>query len=164
MGQCVDGLVDSQQVLFFIKAHAATTWEEVLNITDIPLPAGERATDDVTLVKDLFKRTVAAGVVSYPDLEIQGLYVSTGPSQVQRTKLTKYFNEGTCFDWLILMPDAEKTSLDGCGTLASLGPVREANKKNRVKLKLTISGEVKERQDGENVLDSTDTITLPTTP
>lgn len=164
MGECVQGLVDSQQVRLFVKEHSATVWEEVLNITDIPLPAGERATDDVTLVKDLFKRTVSAGVVSYPDLEIQGLYVSTGPGQIQRIKLTKYFNEGTCFDWLILLPDAEETSLDGCGTLAGLGPVRESNKKNRVKLKLTISGEVKERQAGENVLDPADTIPLPTAP
>lgn len=162
MGQCVDGLVDSQQVLLFIKEHSATTWEEVLNITNIPLPTGERTPDDVTLVRDLFKRTVAAGVVSYADLEIEGLYVSTGPGQIQRVKLTKYFYEGTCFDWLILLPDAEKTSMDGCGTLAGLGPVRESNKKNRVKLKLTISGEVKERQDGENVLDPEDKITLPT--
>ena len=56
----------------------------------------------------------------------------------------------------------EKTSYDGCGTIASLAPVREANKKNRIKSKLSISGEVKERQNGENVLEPTDTITLPT--
>lgn len=162
MGECVQGLVDSQQVQLFIKEHAATTWEKVLNITLLPLPVGTRATDDVTLTEDLFKKEVAAGVISYAPLEIEGLYTASGAGQVQRVKLTKYFNEGTCFDWLILLPGAEKTSYDGCGTLASLAPVREANKKNRIKLSLTLSGEVKERQDGENVLDETDTITLPT--
>ena len=63
---------------------------------------------------------------------------------------------------MIMLPDTEKTTYDGCGTLGSLGPVRDSNKKFRTKLKLTISGEVKERQDGDNVLDPTDTITLPT--
>nr|WP_314369163.1 phage tail tube protein [uncultured Acinetobacter sp.] len=162
MGQCVQGLVDSQLVQLFIKEHAATTWEKVLNITTLPLPAGERATDDVTTIDDLFKKEVAGGVISYAPLEIEGLYTTTGAGQTQRVKLTKYFNEGTCIDWLILLPDAEKTSYDGCGTIASLAPVREATKKNRVKLKLPISGEVKERQDGENVLVPTDIITLPT--
>ena len=161
MGECVQGLVDSQQVLFFIKEHAATTWERVLNITSLPLPAGTRTTDEVTPVDSLFKMEVAAGVVSYAALEIEGLYTSSGAGQVQRVKLTKYFNESTCFDWLILLPGADKVSYDGCGTLSSLAPVREANKKNRIKLGLTISGEVKERLDGENVLDETDTITLP---
>ena len=56
MGQCVQGLVDSQLVQLFIKEHSATTWEKVLNITVLPLPAGERGTDDVTTVDDLFKR------------------------------------------------------------------------------------------------------------
>ena len=125
------------------------------------MPAGERGTDDVTTVDDLFKKEVAAGVISYAALDIEGLYTSSGASQVQRVKLTKYFNEGTCIDWLILLPDAEKTSYDGCGTISSLAPVRDASKKNRIKLKLAISGEVKERQDGDNVLDPTDTITLP---
>lgn len=162
MGECVQGLVDSQQVKLYIKEHAATTWEKVLYLTGIPLPAGERTLDDVTGIDDLFKKEVAAGVISYAALEMDGLWTSNGASQVQRIKLTKYFNEGTCFDWLILLPDAEKTSYDGCGTISSLAPVREANKKNRIKFKLSISGEVKERQDGENVLDDTDTITLPT--
>lgn len=162
MGQCVQGLVDSQLVQLFIKEHSATTWEKVLNITVLPLPAGERGTDDVTTVDDLFKKEVAAGVISYAALDIEGLYTSSGASQVQRVKLTKYFNEGTCIDWLILLPDADKTSYDGCGTISSLAPVRDASKKNRIKLKLAISGEVKERQDGDNVLDPTDTITLPT--
>lgn len=161
MGQCVQGLVDSQLVQLFIKEHSATTWEKVLNITVLPLPAGERGTDDVTTVDDLFKKEVAAGVISYAALDIEGLYTSSGASQVQRVKLTKYFNEGTCIDWLILLPDADKTSYDGCGTISSLAPVRDASKKNRIKLKLAISGEVKERQDGDNVLDPTDTITLP---
>ena len=161
MGQCVQGLVDSQLVQLFIKEHSATTWEKVLNITVLPLPAGERGTDDVTTVDDLFKKEVAAGVISYAALDIEGLYTSSGASQVQRVKLTKYFNEGTCIDWLILLPDAEKTSYDGCGTISSLAPVRDASKKNRIKLKLAISGEVKERQDGDNVLDPADTITLP---
>ena len=161
MGECVQGLVDSQQVLFYIKEHSATDWEEVLNITNLPLPAGERATDDVTLVKDLFKRSVTAGVVSYPDLEIDGLWVSNGAGQTQRVKLTKYMLEGTCLDWLVVLPDAERTSYDGCGSLTTVAPIRESTKKNRVKLKVAISGEVKERQDGENVLDSTDTIVLP---
>lgn len=161
MGQCVQGLVDSQLVQLFIKEHSATTWEKVLNITVLPLPAGERGTDDVTTVDDLFKKEVAAGVISYAPLDIEGLYTSSGASQVQRVKLTKYFNEGTCIDWLILLPDAEKTSYDGCGTISSLAPVRDASKKNRIKLKLAISGEVKERQDGDNVLDPADTITLP---
>ena len=161
MGQCVQGLVDSQLVQLFIKEHSATTWEKVLNITVLPLPAGERGTDDVTTVDDLFKKEVAAGVISYAALDIEGLYTSSGASQVQRVKLTKYFNEGTCIDWLILLPDADKTSYDGCGTISSLAPVRDASKKNRIKLKLAISGEVKERQDGDDVLDPTDTITLP---
>ena len=161
MGQCVQGLVDSQLVQLFIKEHSATTWEKVLNITVLPLPAGERGTDDVTTVDDLFKKEVAAGVISYAALDIEGLYTSSGASQVQRVKLTKYFNEGTCIDWLILLPDADKTSYDGCGTISSLAPVRDASKKNRIKLKLAISGEVKERQDGDNVLDPTDTIPLP---
>lgn len=162
MGECVEGLVDSQQVRLFIKEHSATTWEKVLYLTGIPLPAGERTLDDVTLAEDLFKKEVAAGVVSYAALELDGLWTSSGAGQVQRVKLTKYFNEGKCIDWLILLPDAEKTSYDSCGTISSLAPVREANKKNRIKFKLSISGEVKERQDGENVLDATDTITLPT--
>lgn len=162
MGECVQGLVDSQQVKLYIKEHAATTWEKVLYLTNIPLPAGERTLDDVTLAEDLFKKEVAAGVISYAALELEGLWTSSGDGQVQRVKLTKYFHEGTCIDWLILLPDAEKTSYDGCGTIASLAAVREANKKNRIKSKLSISGEVKERQNGENVLEPTDTITLPT--
>lgn len=162
MGECVQGLVDSQQVILFVKESSATTWEEVLYLTAIPLPMGERATDDVTTLKDLFKREVAAGVISYAALELEGLYTSSGAGQAQRVKLTRYFNQGTCLDWMIMLPDTEKTTYDGCGTLGSLGPVRDANKKFRTKLKLTISGEVKERQDGENVLDPTDTITLPT--
>ena len=162
MGECVEGLVDSQQVILFVKEGSATTWEEVLYLTAIPLPMGERATDDVTTVKDLFKREVAAGVISYAALELEGLYTSSGAGLAQRVKLTRYFNQGTCLDWMIMLPDTEKTTYDGCGTLGSLGPVRDSNKKFRTKLKLTISGEVKERQDGDNVLDPTDTITLPT--
>ena len=118
----------------------------------------EEIIDRYTLERAMLKK----GVISYAALDIEGLYTSSGASQVQRVKLTKYFNEGTCIDWLILLPDADKTSYDGCGTISSLAPVRDASKKNRIKLKLAISGEVKERQDGDNVLDPTDTITLPT--
>ena len=64
MGECVEGLVDSQQVVFYVKEGSATTWEELLYLTAIHLPLGERTTDDVTTVKDLFKREVAAGVIS----------------------------------------------------------------------------------------------------
>lgn len=162
MGECVQGLVDSQQVQLFIKESSATEWEKVLNITSLPLPMGERATDDVTLIVDLFKKEVAAGVIGYAPLEIEGLYTTSGNAHVQRVKLTKYFHSGKCIDWLILQPDAEKTSFDSCGTISSLGPVRETNKKNRIKLKLVISGEVKERKDGDNVLDVEDTIVIPT--
>ena len=160
MSGCIEGLVDSV-VTLYLREHGATTWPKILNLTAFPLPIGNRATDDVTPLDSMFTVEVPAGVVNYDALECEGLFVSTGDALTQQTQAQKWFIDGECLEFLIVMNDEAKTSFDGCCSITKIGPSRDATKKMRRSMTLTLSGEVKHRIDGINVLDQADTITLP---
>lgn len=160
MSGCVKGLVDSSVTLYMREDNEAD-WEKMVNITNVPLPKGNRATDDVTPVDSHFKVEVASGVVSYDALEIEGLFVSTGEALTQQTKAQKWFINGTCLEFLIVMNDTDKTSFDGCCSITKIGPTRDATKKTRRNMTLAVSGEVKHRIGGKNILSATDSIELP---
>ena len=133
MSGCVEGLVDSQGVgLFFrLPGTPVASYEEVGDVTDIPLPAPTRTLDDVTTVKSKFQMQAAAGVITSGNLAVETLQ-KVGDDQ--QKVLMHHFKLGTCLEWKIDLGDEEKTTLEFCGTLSKCAPVRAANKKNRLQL------------------------------
>lgn len=136
-------LIDSQGITISYKAAPAATFEEVLEVTDSPLPTKKREVDDITTVKSTHKETAAAGVISSDDLAYELLMIS---GSEQQTDLDVHFEAGTMLDWKVELPDALKTTYTFSGTITELSPVRAANKKNRFRLTISPSGKVVKTQ------------------
>ena len=130
-------LIDSQGITISYKLPSAKKYEELLEVTDSPLPTKKREVDDITTVKSTHKETAAAGVISADDLAYEMLMLS---GSVQQTELDAHFESGQMLDWKIELPDAKKTSYEFQGTITELSPVRAANKKNRFKLTIAVNG------------------------
>lgn len=139
MSGCVEGLVDSQGVGLFFRLPGGTTYEEVGEVTDIPLPAPTRTLDDITTVKSLYQMQAASGVITSGNLAVETLQ-KTGDAQ--QKILNHHFKLGTCLEWKIDLGDEQETTFEFCGTLSKYAPVRAAAKKNRMQLEIGISGEV----------------------
>lgn len=132
-------LIDSQGITISYKLPSAEKYEEVLEVTDSPLPTKKREVDDITTVKSTHKETTAAGVISSDDLAYEMLMLS---GSVQQTALDKHFEEGQMLDWQVILPDDLETTYTYQGTITELSPVRAANKKNRFKLTIAVNGKV----------------------
>lgn len=132
-------LIDSQGIKISYKEASASTFEEVLDVTDSPLPTKKREVDDITTVKSTHKETAAAGVISSDDLAYELLMIS---GSAQQTALDGHFEAGTMLDWKVELPDALKTTYTYSGTITELSPVRAANKKNRFRLTIAVNGKV----------------------
>ena len=154
MSGCVEGLVDSQGIGLSWRVPGATAYEEVLDVTDLPLPAPTRPLDDVTTVKSKYKMQAAAGVIDSGNLAVE-LLQKTG--DVQQNKLVNHFKLGTCLEWKMELNDEAKTSYEFCGTISKFAPVRAASKKNRLQMEIGISGEVIHKENDTLV-------TVPATP
>lgn len=144
MSGCVEGLVDSQGIGLFFRTPGATAYEEVGDVTDIPLPAPTRTLDDVTTVNSLYQMQAAAGVITSGNLAVEALQ-KTGDAQ--QNALMQHFKLGTCLEWKIDFGDDAETTLEFCGTLSKCAPVRAAAKKNRLQLEIGISGEVVHKEN-----------------
>ena len=138
MSGCVEGLVDSQGVGLLWRVSGATAYEEVLDVTDLPLPASSRPLDDITTVKSKYKMQAASGVIDNGNLAVE-LLQKTG--DVQQNKLANHHKLGTCLEWKIELNDEVETSYEFCGTISKFAPVRAASKKNRIQMEIGISGE-----------------------
>ncbi|MGY5394560.1 phage tail tube protein [Acinetobacter sp. NigerLNRRAM0016] len=132
-------LIDSQGITISYKEASASTFEEVLEVTDSPLPTKKREVDDITTVKSTHKETAAAGVISSDDLAYELLMIS---GSAQQTALDEHFEAGTMLDWKVVLPDALQTTYTFSGTITELSPVRAANKKNRFRLTIAVNGKV----------------------
>lgn len=132
-------LIDSQGITISYKLPSESTFQEVLEVTDSPLPTKKRDLDDITTVKSTHKETAAAGVISSDDLAYELLMIS---GSAQQTLLDTYFESGQMIDWKVELPDAAKTTYTFQGTITELSPVRAANKKNRFKLTIGVNGKV----------------------
>jgi predicted secreted protein len=132
-------LIDSQGIEISYKEASASTFEEVLEVTDSPLPTKKREVDDITTVKSTHKETAAAGVISSDDLAYELLMIS---GSEQQTALDGHFEAGTMLDWKVVLPDARKTTYTYSGTITELSPIRAANKKNRFRLTIAVNGKV----------------------
>lgn len=132
-------LIDSQGIEISYKEASASTFEEVLEVTDSPLPTKKREVDDITTVKSTHKETAAAGVISSDDLAYELLMIS---GSTQQTALDGHFEAGTMLDWKVVLPDARKTTYTFSGTITELSPIRAANKKNRFRLTIAVNGKV----------------------
>ena len=150
MTDCAAGTVDSQGIeLHVTGAPLFPTRTLIADVLDLPLPAGERPTDDVTSVTSKFAEKLAAGVIDYGNIEL-GLLQRTNDDQ--QVTLERAFIDGDCFDWEIKLPDEAKTSYKFCGTITKFAPSREASKKNRVALTIAISGAVDHLENGASVI------------
>lgn len=150
MTDCAAGTVDSQGIeLHVTGAPLFPSQVLIADVLDLPLPAGERPTDDVTSVTSKFAEKLAAGVIDYGNIEL-GLLQRTNDDQ--QVTLERAFIVGDCFDWEIKLPDEAKTSYKFCGSITKFAPSREASKKNRVALTIAISGAVDHLKNGVSVL------------
>lgn len=132
-------MIDSQGVTLSYKKLGATTFEEIIKVTDSPLPTKKREVDDVTDVKSTHKQTVAAGVISSDNLEYELLMLS---GNKQQTELNTYFESGEMLAFKVELPDSIKTTYSYEGTIIELSPIRTANKKNRYKFGIAVNGKV----------------------
>ncbi|WP_374255057.1 phage tail tube protein [Acinetobacter brisouii] len=132
-------MIDSQGVILSFKEQSASTWEEVAEVTDLPLLTKTRDTDDVTTVKDLYEQVVAAGVIKTGELSYELLMIS---GSTQQKMLNQYFEDGTKLDWKIELNDTAETSYEFAATITELSPVRAKSKKNRYTFKTKPSGKV----------------------
>ena len=132
-------LIDSQGITISYKLPGAIKFEEVLNITECPLPTKKREVDDITTVKSTHKQTVAAGVISSDNLEYELLMIS---GSKQQKELNESFETGEMLVFQVVLPDALKTTYEFEGTIVELSPIRAANKKNRYKFGIAVNGKV----------------------
>lgn len=146
MSGCVEGLVDSQgvELHFRIPNVVPATYNEIGDVTDIPLPAPTRTLDDVTTVKSKYQMQAAAGVITSGNLAVETLQKVADD---QQKVLMHHFKLGTCLEWKINLGDEAETTYEFCGTLSKCAPVRAANKKNRLQLEIGISGEVVHKEN-----------------
>lgn len=149
MTDCAAGTVDSQGIGLYVKGGIFVTSTLVADVLELPLPAGERPTDDVTSVLSKFAQKLAAGVIDYGSIELKLLQRTNNTQQVS---LEKAFISGECFDWEIKLPDEAKTSYTFCGSISKFVPSREASKKNRIAMTIPISGGVDHLEDGASVI------------
>ena len=149
MTDCAAGTVDSQGIKLNVSGGIFTPKTYIADILDLPLPAGERSTDDVTSVLSKFAEKLASGVIDYGNIELSLLQRTNTDQQVT---LERAFIDGDCFDWEIELPDEAKTSYKFCGTITKFAPSREASKKNRVALTIAISGAVDHLENGVSVI------------
>lgn len=149
MTDCAAGTVDSQGIKLSVEGGIFAVKTYVADILELPLPAGERPTDDVTSVTSKFAEKLAAGVIDYGNIELSLLQRTNNDQQVN---LERAFIDGDCFDWEIELPDEAKTSYKFCGTITKFAPSREASKKNRVAVTLAISGAVDHLENAVSVL------------
>lgn len=132
-------MIDSQGVTLSYKNLSAETFEEVVKVTDSPLPTKKREVDDVTDVKSTHKQTVAAGVISSDNLEYELLMLSGNKQQID---LNSYLESGEMLNFKVELPDSLKTTYLFEGTVVELSPIRAANKKNRYKFTIAVNGKV----------------------
>lgn len=132
-------VIDSQGVTLSYKALGAQTFEEVIKVTDSPLPTKKREVDDITDVKSTHKQTVAAGVISSDNLEYELLMLSGNKQQLE---LNQYLESGEMLVFKVELPDSIKTTYTFEGTIVELSPIRAANKKNRYKFSIAVNGKV----------------------
>lgn len=132
-------LIDSQGHELHFKLPTEQAFSEVLEVTDLPLPTKKRETDEITTVKSTHKETTAAGVISSDDLAYELLMIS---GSVQQALLNTYFEEGRMLDWKEVLADTAGTTYAFQGTIIEFSPVRAANKKNRLKMTISVSGKV----------------------
>lgn len=150
MTDCAAGTVDSQGIeLYVTGAPLFPTRTLIADVLDLPLPAGERPTDDVTSVTSKFAEKLAAGVIDYGNIEL-GLLQRTNDDQ--QVTLERAFIDGDCFDWEIKLPDEAKTSYKFRGTITKFAPSREASKKNRISMTIAISGAVDHLENAVSVI------------
>ena len=149
MTDCAAGTVDSQGIKLNVSGGIFSPKTYIADILALPLPAGERPTDDVTNVTSKFAEKLAAGVIDYGNIEL-GLLQRTNDDQ--QVSLERAFIDGDCFDWEIELPDEAKTSYKFCGTITKFAPSREASKKNRVALTIAISGAVDHLENAISVI------------
>lgn len=149
MTDCAAGTVDSQGITLSVTGGIFATKTQVADVLDLPLPAGERPTDDVTSVLSKFAEKLAAGVIDYGNIELSLLQRTSTDQQVS---LERAFIDGDCFEWEILLPDTAKTSYTFSGTITKFAPSREAAKKNRVAVTIAISGAVDHLENGISVI------------
>ena len=149
MTDCAAGTVDSQGIKLNVSGGIFTQKTYIADILDLPLPAGERSTDDVTSVLSKFAEKLASGVIDYGNIELSLLQRTNTDQQVT---LERAFIDGDCFDWEIELPDEAKTSYKFCGSITKFAPSREASKKNRVALTIAISGAVDHLENGVSKL------------
>lgn len=151
MTDCAAGTVDSQGIELYIKGGEFATSTLVADVLELPLPAGERPTDDVTSVVSKFAEKLAAGVIDYGNVEL-GLLQRT--NNEQQVTLEKAFISGDCYEWEIKLPDEAKTSYKFCGSITKFAPSREASKKNRIAVTIAISGAVDHLQKEASVIEA----------
>ncbi len=149
MTDCAKGTVDSQGIKLSVLGGIFATKTYIADVLDLPLPAGERPTDDVTSVLSKFAEKLAAGVIDYGAIDLKCLQRTDNEQQVT---LERAFIDGDCFQWEIELPDEAKTSYSFCGTITKFGPSREASKKNRLSISIAISGGVDHLVAGVSVL------------
>lgn len=150
MTDCAAGTVDSQGIKLSIKGKLFPEKTYIADILDLPLPAGERSTDDVTSVLSKFAEKLAAGVIDYGNIEL-GLLQRTNTNQ--QATLERAFIDGDCYEWEIELPDEAKTAYPFCASITKFAPSREASKKNRLAMTIAISGAVGHLENGVSVLD-----------
>lgn len=149
MTDCAAGTVDSQGIKLSIKGKLFPEKTYIADILDLPLPAGERSTDDVTSVLSKFAEKLASGVIDYGSLELSLLQRTNTP---QQATLERAFIDGDCYEWEIELPDEAKTGYAFCASITKFAPSREASKKNRLAMTIAISGAVDHLENGETVL------------
>lgn len=149
MTDCAAGTVDSQGIELWVKGGVFAAQTLVADVLELPLPASERPTDDVTSVASKFAEKLAAGVIDYGNIELSLLQRTNNTQQVS---LEKAYISGDCYEWEIKLPDEAKTSYAFCGTITKFAPSREAAKKNRLAMTVAISGASDHLEKGESVL------------
>ena len=150
MTDCAAGTVDSQGIKLNVSGGIFDPKTYIADILDLPLPAGERPTDDVTNVTSKFAEKLAAGVIDYGNIEL-GLLQRTNTNQ--QATLERAFIDGDCYEWEIELPDEAKTAYPFCASITKFAPSREATKKNRLAMTIAISGAVGHLENGVSVLD-----------
>ena len=149
MTDCAAGTVDSQGIKLNVKGKLFPQKTYIADVLDLPLPAGERSTDDVTSVLSKFAEKLASGVIDYGNLELSLLQRTNTPQQVT---LERAFIDGDCYEWEIELPDEAKTAFAFCASITKFAPSREASKKNRVSMTIAISGAVDHLENGVSVI------------
>lgn len=140
MAGCKEGLIDIIKTALHLGNTATpTVYTKILELTEVPLPAGTRPTDDVSTLEDTSKINVAAGLIDEGKLAMKGLQIS---GSEQQKELYALWRSGECRPYKIVLSDTAATTIQFCATITGWSPNNGAGKKNRLDFELTISGEV----------------------